>query len=330
MTVRTLIDAIVRETVVLIAQLATSGGLRAPLAHVAEQVFLELAQELERQGVTRGVSADMFGMALRTYQRRTQRVAHSRTERGRSLWEAVFDFIRQGGVVTREEVFRRFRRDDETSLRAVLRDLTESGIVFSSGSGRHSAYRVATEEEIGKLRQSDDRASLDALVWSVVFRDGPLTLDRLCDVCRMSAPELEPLLASLVASGRVEQVQTGGRTEYRSRELVLGFENPAGWEAAVLDHYSALVRTITRKLAVDQKASLGDEVGGSTYHFVVWRGHPMEDEVLGELRRFRERQSALRDRVDRYNEDNGLPRERFQVTAYFGQTVVGEDDEAST
>lgn len=65
MNVRLLIDAIVRQTMVLVAQLATSGGLRAPLAHVASQAFLELARELESQGVGRKVSADMFGMACR-------------------------------------------------------------------------------------------------------------------------------------------------------------------------------------------------------------------------------------------------------------------------
>ena len=62
MTIQLLIDAIVRQTTVLIAQLATSGGA---LAHVANQVFLDLANELEAHGVSRKVSADMFGMALR-------------------------------------------------------------------------------------------------------------------------------------------------------------------------------------------------------------------------------------------------------------------------
>jgi hypothetical protein len=89
-----LIDAIVRQTTVLIAQLATSGGVRAPLAQVANQVFLELVRELERQGVSRKVSADMFGMGLRTYLRKIQRLSESSTERGRSLWEAVLDYLR--------------------------------------------------------------------------------------------------------------------------------------------------------------------------------------------------------------------------------------------
>lgn len=63
MNVQVLISAVVRQVTVLIAQLATSGGARAPLAQVANQVFLELAAELENQGVGRKVSADMFGMA---------------------------------------------------------------------------------------------------------------------------------------------------------------------------------------------------------------------------------------------------------------------------
>src|SRR5690606_37271155 len=54
-----LIDAIMHQTTVLIAQLSTAAGIRAPLAHVADQVFVELAREIEAQGVSRKVAADM-------------------------------------------------------------------------------------------------------------------------------------------------------------------------------------------------------------------------------------------------------------------------------
>jgi hypothetical protein len=67
MTRQVLIDNIFRQTTVLIAQLATSGGVRAPLAQLADRVFLDLARELDQQGISRKVSADMFGMALRSY-----------------------------------------------------------------------------------------------------------------------------------------------------------------------------------------------------------------------------------------------------------------------
>jgi hypothetical protein len=86
-----LIDQVVRQTMILIAQLATSGGARAPLAHIADTVFLELARELEAQGLSRKVTADMFGVALRSYRRRIQRLSESVTERGRSLWAAVLE-----------------------------------------------------------------------------------------------------------------------------------------------------------------------------------------------------------------------------------------------
>src|SRR5512138_1155931 len=104
MTLELLIVAIVRQTTVLIAQLATSRGARAPLAQVASQVFLDLVRELERQGVSRKVSADMFGLGLRTFQRKVQRLTESSTERGRSLWTAVLDYLQARGKVTRADV----------------------------------------------------------------------------------------------------------------------------------------------------------------------------------------------------------------------------------
>jgi hypothetical protein len=74
MTLELLIHSIVRQTTILIARLATSGGTRAPLAQVADQVFYHLVKELEEQGVSRKVCADMFGLGLRTYQRKIQRL----------------------------------------------------------------------------------------------------------------------------------------------------------------------------------------------------------------------------------------------------------------
>ncbi len=130
MTIELLIHAIVRQTTILIAQLATSGGVRAPLAQIANQVFIDLVRELERQGVSRKVSADMFGLGLRTYRRKIQRLTESSTERGHSLWEVVLEFVRTRGLVTRLEILARFPNDDEAQIRAVLRDLCDSHYFF--------------------------------------------------------------------------------------------------------------------------------------------------------------------------------------------------------
>ena len=108
MTVDVLIHAIVTQTTILIAQLATSRGIRAPLAQIANQVFLDLAGELERQRVSRKVSADMFGLGLRTYRRKIQRLSESGTERGRSLWEVIREFLAERNSATRIQILERF------------------------------------------------------------------------------------------------------------------------------------------------------------------------------------------------------------------------------
>src|SRR5688500_10558456 len=172
MTRQILIDNIVRQTTVLIAQLATSGGVRAPLAQIADRIFLDLARELDAQGISRKVSADMFGMALRSYRRRIRQLGESSTERGRSLWEAVLDYLSQGKLVTRQQALERFDRDDPALVRGVLNDLCESGLVFRLGAGKSAAYRAATADEIAELRQRTD--GLDELVWMLIYREGPL------------------------------------------------------------------------------------------------------------------------------------------------------------
>jgi len=328
--VRLLIDAVVRQTMVLVAELATSGGLRAPLSHVAGQAFLELARELENQGVGKKVSADMFGMALRTYQRRTQRLSQSQTDRGRSLWEAALEFIEQSGVVRRDEILRRFRHDDEASLRGVLRDLTDSGLVFSSGAGNNVAFRAATKDEVSTLRRGGDSLGLEAFVWSTIYREGDLSLEELAQRTSLGPSELSAIVENLIASGKVERHGSGDQQRLRSAQLVLGFDDPAGWESSVLDHFTALVQTVVRKLSLDQRATRGDEIGGSTYHFELWRGHPFESEVLGELSRFRERMSALRSKLDDYNRSQRGEQRKLQVVAYYGQSTVEEDDDEGT
>src|SRR5690606_28044685 len=102
-TVR-LIDAVVRHTTAFIAQLSTSAGLRAPLAHIADQVFLELSREIEAQGVSRKVVASMFGMALRGYQRKVQRLEESASSKGKTLWEAVVEHLHHHGPTMRSQL----------------------------------------------------------------------------------------------------------------------------------------------------------------------------------------------------------------------------------
>ena len=323
MNIQYLIDGIVRQTTVLLAQLATAGGIRAPLAHIAEQVFVELAAELESQGVSRKVSADMFGLALRTYQRRTQRLRESATERGRSLWEALYEFLSGQAVVTREQILHRFRHDDAALVRGVLHDLTTTGLVFASGSGSNTAYRAVTTDELGTLQEFSAAAGLDALLWSKIYSEGPLPREALLTPA-VRPEDLDSALTRLTTQGRVEAVRSEGVLRYRSRELFIPLDAEAGWEGAVLDHFRALVRTIGARLQLEAGSPEAERVGGSTYTLEIWPGHPLEAEVLTSLQRFRTAQSELRNRVDTYNQSVAKPNERVRVFSYAGQSMITE------
>jgi len=325
--IQLLIDSIVRQTTVLIAQLATAGGTRAPLAHVANQVFLELVRELEQQGVSRKVGADMFGMALRSYQRKIQRVSESNTDRGRSLWEAIFDYLDEEKIATRSQVLARFHRDDDQLVRGVLHDLTESGLIFSSGTGDGTVYRMATGEDLAHLRttQADAQApSLDAMLWVVIYRAGPIGQEELAKRVSIADNVLKASLGRLVKAARVECDACGA---YRCLKLEVPYGSSTGWEAAVFDHFQAVVKTICAKLLTDQTSSPRDRIGGSTYTFVTWPGHPLQAEVLGGLAQFRERADDLRARVDAYNAEHGIPERHQKVTSYGGQCLVQEESD---
>jgi len=327
MTVELLIQAIVRQTTILIAQLATAGGTRAPLASVAHQVFLDLVRELERQGVSRKVSADMFGLGLRTYQRKIQRFTESATDKGRSLWVAVLDHIGERGSVTRAELLVHFAGDDDGQVRAVLHDLCESGLVTVSGTGSGITYRATPEEELARLRQTQKNEGLDELLWALVYREGPLSFADLAGQ-PIDAEELSQALRRLVEGGRVVFSEADG--SYRAKTLVLPLGSSVGWEAAVFDHFKALVNTITGRLGLDRSSpTLADRTGGSTYTLDVWSGHPHADEAYETLRALRHRLGELRAKVEAYNEQHPVPEDYTQVLLYVGQCLIKQGNDGS-
>src|SRR5262245_6590404 len=199
MDVTLLVDGIVRQTMVLIAQVSTASGQRAPLSQVADRVFLDLVHELERQQVGKKVIADMFGLALRSYQQKVQRLGESATDRGQTLWSAIFGHVRDGGVVTKSQVLLRFAKDDEGSVRGILTDLVESGLVYQSGRGDAALFRTTDVEDWSRATGAEDARTLVA--WLLVYRLAPASLEQLASELRIQPDEAEKLLAPLVKDG---------------------------------------------------------------------------------------------------------------------------------
>ena len=325
MNSRLLIDAFVRQTMVLIAQIATTAGARVPLANVANQVFLDLTQALEQQGLGRKVVADMFGLALRSYQLKIGRLTESASSGGVTLWEAVHGFLVERSVASRAEVMQRFARDEPTSVAGILRDLVESGLVYRTGVGERSVYRIAPADDLARNATSVPQVTA-AYVWTVIYRRGPISRAELVELLPIDGAALDGALHALLADGRVLRTDGAEGATYASSQMLLPLGEAAGWEAGVLDHYHAVVGALCAKLRNGQTRALpDDQLGGSTFSFDVWPGHPREQRVLALLAEQRRVLGALWNEVVEAGERD-KPSAFTRVTFYFGQLTTREGD----
>jgi hypothetical protein len=263
---------------------------------------------------------------LRAYVRKVRRLSEAESEPGITLWRAVLEFVRGEKLVARRRLLERFGRDDELSLSAVLHDLTRNGLIFASGAAEHAVYRAASDEELGELARLSPEQGLEELAWVLAYREGPLADEDLAARLGRTLDDLGPVLERLLLDGRVQRKKDGRLV---ALDCVVPLGAPAGWEAAVFDHVQAVVQTVCQRLrqttAADGAHALDEPVGGSTYSFDVWAGHPLEAEVKRQLGELRGRLGELRQRVDEHNRSAGLPAAYQQVVTYLGQCVLDRD-----
>jgi hypothetical protein len=323
-----LIDAIVRQTTVLIARISTAEGARSPLGHIADEVFSGLVAELEHQGLGKKVVADMFGLALRSYQLKVQRLSESATSRGVTLWSAVQDYLTASGSASRHDVLARFGSDDGSSVRGILNDLVENGFVVRTGRGEDTRYRPATEDERADFGASLERESVPALaahVWLHVYREGPLARERLDRLVPVSSNLLDQAVELLLKDGRIREQPQGPAHTYVAEQVLIPLGEAAGWEAAVVDHHRAVLNALAAKLTTGTRVSArDDEVGGTTLTFPLWPGHPKEQEVRKLLATVRALVLPLWEEVT-HCESPASGAGEYQVHFYCGQYVTEEE-----
>ena len=330
---RVLIDQIMQQTTILIAQLSTAAGIRAPLAHIADEVFLHLSDSIEKQGVSRKIAADMFGMALRTYQRRVQAITESSSVRDRTLWEAVFEYIHHPTGRTRDDVLHRFRWDGDSGVKAVLHDLVNSGLIYSIKQAGTTLYKVTPESDLKTLAEHGERSSLASLIWVHVYRQGEIKITELSQHLKTEEHLVREVVHELVEEGRLEEVissedqdQDDEKT-YRSMDCFLPVGDQLGWGAAVYDHFQAMAKAIAHKLnSHGARSAQDDQIGGATLSFDLYPGHPHEAEVLSLLKRYRAEINELWTQVvETTNEARARGEEphedSFKVTFYMGQNI---------
>lgn len=319
------IDSIMRQTIVLIAQFAATAGIRAPLAHLADEVFLSLSSELESQGVSRKLVADMFGMALRSYQRRVQRLRESSTNPGQTLWQSVLAYLEAQRKASRRDLQEHFYSDDPEALGAVLNDLVRSGLASRTGTGSTALFTATPEEDRRRLASLGREETAAALVWLDLCRNPETATSDTAERLGLAEDLVQTAIESLIAQGRVS-IQDG---KVRPEPMVIPVGAEAGWEAAVFDHFQAVAGAITMKLRQGATRSTPAEtIGGSTLTFEIDATHPAAATVLGLLERVRSDVFTLWNEVEAINAARPLDEQTSQrVTFYFGQSakLLGDD-----
>lgn len=316
MNVQRLIDEIVRQTTVLIAQLSTSAGLRAPLSHLADQVFLELARELDAQGVRRKVAADMFGMALRSYQMKLRRLSEGAERSEVSLWQELYADLSKRSA-TRAELERRHRVHPPKQIAAALQDMVQSGIAYCSGRGSETLFGLTTEADRRHLSSTEERRVLRDLCWYLVASGAAGTREALHEQLRVDAETADAVIDELLAEGPLIESEQG----LRASKFEIGVGAERGWETSVYDHFRAVTTAIAAKVA-RPVATDDDAIGGGTRSFMVYPEHPAAHEVYALLSETRSRTREVWQRVSEYNERVPPPEDCDRVTFYFGQNVV--------
>jgi hypothetical protein len=149
-------------------------------------------------------------------------------------------------------------------------------------------------------------------------------LAQLSVAARLSEAITSAALVPLLADARVRESAHPSGPQYSAERFEVPLGAAVGWEAAVFDHYQALVTAVITKL---KRGTAGgrprDQTGGSTWSLDVWPGHPLENEAKGLLAAVRQQVEALRTRIDasRSTEAIAAGSERERVVFYVGQYV---------
>jgi hypothetical protein len=202
---------------------------------------------------------------------------------------------------------------------AILNDLVSSGLAYSTGRAGSAVFGLTSAVDRERMADEDQRTTLPAMAWLIIYREGPLTTAGLQERLGIGTTELRAMLHELEQEGRV---QRDADDRYRSSTITIAVGDRVGWEAAVLDHFQGVAKAIAAKIRLGPQSELRDVIGGATLSFDVHSGHPLEAEVYDLLRGMRAQVNELWGRLSAHNRAHPIAdADKVKVTFYLGQNV---------
>ena len=146
-----------------------------------------------------------------------------------------------------------------------------------------------------------------------------MTVGELAQRLRVSEETCREHIEAMRDNDVLEETQTrDGIPQFRALGYHIPVDMPQGFEAALWDHFSAVVRSMCQKIRLERfGAQSGELIGGTTYHFDVPRDSEEYREVTAFLGDTRKKFEALLARAEPYRGAEG----NVRITAYAGQLV---------
>ena len=322
-----LVERLVPQVAELFATLATRDPLRMYFADIAGKTVLDIVEVLRSDGISQEAIAASLGLTMGGFRARLRKLRELYRETPgnggaaarppRTLLETVYAFVDDrgdtGGAVTYRQLTDRFRTLKADTLKGVLHFLVSYGLLSVTGRGAARRYRV--------VHQPPSAAIGPAHASVLLFHEGPLTLAQLAQRLGETESACEALLAPLRATGHlVVGADVAGEATYRVCDYHIPIGTAAGYEAALWDHVSAVLRAVCKKVRLGRhSASMGDVLGGTTFAFDVAVGSELEAEIAGFLARSR---AQMEDWLARARAGEAEPAAaRRRITIYTGQMV---------
>ncbi|NUN13814.1 MAG: ArsR family transcriptional regulator [Myxococcales bacterium] len=324
----TLVERMVPLVAELFATLQVNDPLRMDFADIGQKTLIDIVGVLRQDGMTNEEIAQTLDLSIAGFYKRIRelRETYAPGKRGRpkpTLWEKVYQVVLQKTASSPRKAVRYtavqsvFPSVPDERLRTTLRFLVRFGLLTVTGPTQFPEYRVVPRDEEPDITYHS--------VVVTLYREGPLSLADLAERLRCTTAECEPHLKRLRDAGKLVESapeHPGGSVRYRATSYHIEPESDLGYQAALWDHFYAVVRAMCKKVRMNTHlAQLNDVIGGTTFSFDVPLQHPLYAEISGFLTQTRVQMEKWLAEVSALNQngDPALPRAR--VTIYAGQFV---------
>jgi len=296
----------------------------------------QLMVELSNRGMHRGRIAELFACSTETVRMRAKKHGDLNTRAGSvqplAPWRVTaLNRLREsnGAWISVEDLrtSKRVNLSYDCWFNAMIKDLVDAGVLEVNASGL--TCRVVCEERLQAVQGTpSSREAEESLVWAAIYRRGPISEADLSPLVAMPGNALRTHLRSLIRQGLVTDIGESDDA-YIATHFEASPIEAQRWESALHDHFAAVYDAAAAKLVHGGSEQWTGVLGGSTYSFDLWEGHPDEQRVRELLSTLR---AVVRPVVDEHREhDRALastvPRaEVYRVVVYLGQGVVPQGE----